>query len=168
MDRPHNRPRIEIRIPRPVDEVREAFLDRVAHPTCTCEGRFAKNHLHVEVGADRRHVWSPVLDVDVREEDGQTVLVGRFAPRPDLWTLYVFVYAFAGFVATVALCWWLAQLALDEPPTALWGLAAAAALAAVTWLTTRLGWRLGHDQMSDLYRMVDGLGDKVVDDAHVA
>ncbi|MCB9665350.1 MAG: hypothetical protein H6732_14660 [Alphaproteobacteria bacterium] len=167
MDRPHMRPRLEIVVPADLAEVRRAFEDRVQHPACTCRGRFARNHLHVEVGPERRHFWSPTLDVTLRRTDEGTLLLGRFGPHPDVWTMYVFLYATWAFFAVVALCWAMAQAVLEEPPTALLVVLGAGVLAGLTWLSGRVGAALGHDQMEDLFRMVDGLGEARRDEAGV-
>ncbi|MCA9572416.1 MAG: hypothetical protein KC656_31470, partial [Myxococcales bacterium] len=145
MDRPHNRPRLEILVPASLDDVRCAFEARIRHPACSCEGKFARNHLHVEVASARRHLWSPTLDVTLRETDEGTVLRGRFGPHPNLWTLYVFLYAAAGFVAVVGVSVAMAQLAIGDPLTGLWGLAGASALSLAVWGTAQVGARWGHD-----------------------
>lgn len=167
MDRPHMRPRLEIVVPANIDSVLQEFEQRVAHPTCTCQGKLASNHLQVEVGPERKHFWSPMLDVTLRETPEGTLLLGRFGPHPNVWTLYVFLYSALAFTGVVALSWALAQMALDQAPTALWVMLAAAVLAGFTWWTGRMGASIGHAQMEDLFRMVDGLGQPRKDEAHV-
>lgn len=167
MDRPHHRPRLEILIRAPRDTVREAFRDRVAHPRCTCEGTLARNHLHVAVGAAQRHFWSPTLDVTLRDHPDGTLLLGRFGPHPNVWTMYVFGYGVCAFAAIVAACWALAQWAIGSPPLALAWLAGSGVAALAVWGSARVGASIGHDQMEQLVRMVDGLGEPIADEAGV-
>lgn len=167
MSRPHMRPRLEVVVPATPDELRELLRARLDAPGSLVEGRMGKHHLHVQLVDEVRHRWSPTLDVSLRPTDDGTRLLGRFGPHPELWTLYLFLYAACAFVAVVAGCGVLAQLALDTPLTAAWGLVGAGVAAGAAWVSGRIGARWGHDQMVELYRIVDGLGSARVDEAHV-
>jgi len=167
MQRPHNRPRLDLRIPRSADEVRTALDERIHSGIPGCIGRSGRRHVFVEVDEDHRHLWSPTLDIVLREEDDSTRLLGRFGPSPSLWTGYVFVYGFVAFASLAAACGALAQRITGEPPTLLWAVVAAIALGAGTFLSARVGALLGHHQMTWLARVLDGLGEIRADEAHV-
>lgn len=167
MQRPHHRPRLDLRIDRPADDVRDALDARIAAGLPGCIGRSGRRHVFVEIDEAHRHAWSPTLDIVLREEDGATRLLGRFGPSPSLWTATMFVYGLAGFVATASACGALAQRITGEAPTLMWAVVAAFALGLGTFLSTRVGALLGHPQMLWLARVLDGLGEVRADEAHV-
>lgn len=167
MQRPHNRPRLDLRIDRDPDAVRAALDARLDEGLPGCTGHSGRRHVFVEVDEAHRHLWSPTLDIVLRDEEGGTRLLGRFGPSPSLWTGYVFIYGFVAFASLAASCGALAQRITGEPPTLLWASVAALALGAGTFLSARVGALLGHHQMTWLARVLDGLGEVRADEAHV-
>jgi hypothetical protein len=122
-------------------------------------GEYAEFHLEPEM----HRLWSPhllVYFVDGNSDD-RCSLIGRFAPRPNLWTLiWIFYLAFfcsIFFAGIFAGSQWL----VGEFP---WGLAIVAAtlvLYAGLFIASQIGQSLCADQM-DLLR---GRLDKVLTDA---
>ena len=109
------------------------------------------------VEEEERTFWSPHLSVQVEEADSGSRLHGRYAPHPEVWTLFVFLYAVFGFAAVGGLGWGFAQSVLGQP---MWGLlvtpAALLAIAALYW-GARLGQRRTSAQMERLRERLDDL-----------
>lgn len=112
-------------------------------------GEYAEFHLEPEL----HRLWSPHLSVYFMEgkEPGRCCLVGRFAPRPNLWTLiWIFYLAFfcAIFFAGIFAG---AQWLIGQFPWGLAIVAATAVLYASLFIASQIGQSLCGDQM-DLLR----------------
>ncbi len=154
------RPRFELVVPFPPDEV-FARLDRqLACAGCPCRalvvrrtigGEVRRATVELEVDERLRHVWSPRLGLEVEAHPEGARLHGLFGPNPTVWTGVVFAYGFLGLGVLFASMVGLAQLAVGVPARALWALPAAGALALVPYLASQVGQAKAADQM-DLLR----------------
>lgn len=127
----------------------EAMERRADARLYIAHGEYAEFHLEPEM----HRLWSPHLSIyfiEGKEPDG-CCLVGRFAPRPNLWTLiWIFYLTFfcAIFFASIFAS---AQWLIGEFP---WGgaiVVATAVLYAGLWIASQIGQSLCGDQM-DLLR----------------
>jgi len=114
------------------------------------KGRWAEIHLpHIE-----RRLWSPHLSIRLDEpDDGQgdgCTLFGRFAPHPEVWTFFMFLYFGIAFIVVFGGTFGYVQWASNEPAWALWSVWIGVPLMALIHLAGRVGQRLGHDQMVEL------------------
>ncbi len=156
------RPRVERVCPRTPEEVFgliEDFHIRCA-PTVV-RVRMGQTHLGIELPEEQQHFWSPWLDLHVREHEEGSVVCGRFAPAPAVWTMFMAIYGAFAFATFVALSfafvqwmlgmtqwsWWVAL-----GPVVGWGVSFAAAL---------VGQGLGDSQI----RLLSGFLDAALDDA---
>lgn len=102
------------------------------------------------VPREQRRMWSPHLSIQVEAEGHESVLRGRYSPRPDIWTMVMFCYFLFAFVALFGAALGYVQWASGDTA---WGLAAALlGLAAMggLHLMSMIGQRLGADQMKEL------------------
>lgn len=159
MHRPHFRPRIAILIDRPGDEVRDELRARLDAAKGRLYGRVRKRCMLAWVDRDRRHIWSPSLDVNLRDHPRGTLLLGRFGPHPALMTAHMFGAISLSFFATIALVWSFVQSSLGETPLCLAGVGAAALGGCGIALSSWLGRRWGHDELLELATLLDGLGE---------
>ena len=150
MSAPSIRPRFEMGTRRSPTQALELIADRISRPGSPCEGSVLGRHVHLNVQAGERRLWSPHLYFDV-VGDGQgsagSIIRGRFGPRADVWTLIVALYAVSGFVATMAVLFAISQVLLDNPPTALWAVLLALITSSLLYLLAWIGQRLSADQM---------------------
>lgn len=109
------------------------------------------------VDSDAEHFWSPHLTVQVEPREGGSTLHGRFAPKPAVWTLFVFLYAAAAFAGMIGAAWGFAQWAMDSPPWALWSVPVSALLIWGLYWASSVGQRLGAQQMELLRGRLDTL-----------
>ena len=83
------RPRFEIEFVSGPDEVMAGIRGRL--PDCPpCTGMSVGRHAELFVPESEQRLYSPWLSVTAHEHDGGTTLTGRFAPHPNIWTLYLF------------------------------------------------------------------------------
>jgi hypothetical protein len=128
----------------------QAAMERLANKSLSiAHGEYAEFHLEPEM----HRLWSPHLAVYFIEgkEPDRCFLVGRFAPRPNLWTLiWIFYLTFfcAIFFASIFAG---AQWLIGEFPWGIAIVAATAVLYAGLFIASQIGQSLCGDQM-DLLR----------------
>ena len=103
MDRPRIRPTFSISLSPDADTAMATLRERLEgteYEECSrSKGRCADFFVKDE----ERRVWSPCLSVQVEPAQDGSLLRGRFGPHPELWTLFVFLYAAVGFLAVLGL-----------------------------------------------------------------
>ncbi len=120
-------------------------------PQCTgCVGISVGPHAELFVPENERRVWSPWLSVTVREGGRGAVVRGRFAPHPNIWTLYLFLAFGLGFALLVGLTWGYAQWAMETTPWALVSAPLGALAMGALYGISLIGQRLGASQMGQL------------------
>ncbi len=158
------RPTFALELGRPSGEViealrtdlRETALDvRWAKVPGRGQDSAGRPHCHamIAVPAERQHVWSPWLFLDVHPARGdgeRTEIVGRFTPHPSVWTGFAFGYLVLALVAIAGMVGAFAQWSLGKPPELLGLIGLSAVLAVGLFATARAGQRLAHDQMGEL------------------
>lgn len=156
MTAPRVRPRFEIEI----DLDADALMDRVRErlPQCPhCTGVSVGRHAELFVPDTERRLWSPWLSVTAFEEGGRSLLRGRFAPHPNVWTLYLFLSFGLGFALLVGTTWGYAQWATERTPWALMSIPIVIVLGLLLYFASQVGQRLGGDQMDHLREAIDEL-----------
>lgn len=118
------------------------------------KGRWADIHVpHAE-----RRLWSPHLSLRL-DDDGadRCTLVGRFAPHPEVWTFFMFLYVAAWFGAVFGGVLGYVQWVSNEGAWGFWiGLGSVVAVMLIH-VAGSVGQRLGHDQMVALKTELDGV-----------
>ena len=156
MNPPTVRPTFEFGVDLDPDTVMEGLRRRL--PQCPrCTGVSVGLHAELFVPESERRVWSPWLSVTARGIGRGTVVRGRFAPHPSIWTLYLFLAFGLGFSLLVGLTWGYAQWALETTPWALASVALVVALASALYGISLLGQRLGTSQMVQLKAALEDL-----------
>lgn len=144
------RPRFRVELERGKDEVLGGIRDELSCTRRPVRGVFSRSHVVLVCTARAQHTWSPELTLEVRETEEGTVVRGLFAPRPGVWTGFMFLYALLSMVALCGCMYGLAQWTLQRPPWALLAIPAAALLALLVRLAAHLGQRLGALEMGEL------------------
>ena len=156
MNTPSLRPTFEFSVAKEPDQLMGAIRARMdAAPKssrCTSRGSCAE---FFPDEAERR-IWSPYLSVQAeRADDGGTRLHGRFAPYPEVWTFFMFVYGIAWFFITFGGTLGYVQSASGEPAWGLWGVWIGLPLVVALHVASALGQRLGRQQMLQLRARLD-------------
>jgi len=154
------RPRFSFEVNHTKDDLLKAFKSNLAAQSCELCGLVSKHHVVVNVPSEEEHFWSPQLSLDVdKGEEGKAVVRGIFAPKPQVWTMFMFFhFAIAGafFITAVMLYvnWYLEK----EYTLLLYAVLALPVLSVLLFLAGQYGKKKGHDQMLDLYKfLVDNL-----------
>ena len=156
MSSPRVRPRFEIEIDLEADRLMERVRERL--PNCPhCTGVSVGRHAELFVPEAEQRSWSPWLSITADERSTGSLLRGRFAPHPNVWTLYLFIAFGLGFALLVGTTWGYAQWATDRPPWALATIPIAIFFGALLYLASQVGQKLGSEQMEHLRSALDEL-----------
>jgi hypothetical protein len=141
------RPRFEVAVTVPPGDVLHRIDERLAEPACRVVGSHVDQHVNLYVEPGLRHYWSPHLQLELSPQGRGTHLHGLFGPHPNVWTLFMALYAVTAFFGLIGLTFGVSQLGLDQDPWALWVVPAAAALGGAFYAVALMGQRLAHEQM---------------------
>ena len=156
MSTPSVRPRFEVEAELDADALMERVRARL--PQCPhCTGVSVGRHAELFVPEAERRLWSPWLSVTADDRGKKAVLRGRFAPHPNVWTLYLFLAFGLGFALLVGTTWGYAQWATDRTPWALASVPIIFTLGALLYLASQVGQKLGGEQMDRLRSALDEL-----------
>ena len=85
------RPRFNETLTRPAEEVLQLFESWKATQNDIVITR-VEHHIFLKIPKQQQHFWSPQLDLEIYEEEGQTLLKGLFGPKPAVWTMFMFFH----------------------------------------------------------------------------
>ncbi|HKK93066.1 MAG TPA: hypothetical protein VJ925_06505 [Longimicrobiales bacterium] len=140
-----------------IERIREGLDAAVPANRWIGKGRWAELH----VPGHERRIWSPHLSIRIDDFDAHhrsgghpadtaCVLFGRYAPRPEVWTGFVFFYAAVAFIVLLGAILGYVQWASNESTWGLWAVAVGAPVLLGLHLASWLGQRWSHDQMVEL------------------
>jgi hypothetical protein len=168
--RPRMRPVFEVLFPGREPAARDRLLRALASPECPFRGGPAGDYVEMKVPEEEEHFWSPQLrvwfgadgqgDDEIQaygsEERPLGVLHGRFEPHPNVWTMFLAIYAHLAMGSIAAGMFAAAQvIVLEQSPTiALYVLGTLAVLAGFVYLSAFFGQGLGNEQMFQMRRFV--------------
>lgn len=152
---PRFRPSFRLDLSLPRDEAIKAVRTRVGQVVPANnwlgKGRWCEIHLPA---ADRR-VWTPHLSLRLDHEPHGSSLFVRYAPRPEIWTLFVFGYAAVAFLVVLGAIFGYVQWASGEPAWGLWAVWVGIPLLVVFHLVSWIGQRLSAGQIEALADQLD-------------
>ncbi|WP_405282764.1 hypothetical protein V3331_12675 [Gaopeijia maritima] len=162
MPTPRLRPTFHIDLPRPPAETMEAFRRRLESDPGERHSRSMGFTADLFPEPHERRLWSPHLSIQARDDGrGGTRLHGRFAPFPEVWTFFVFVYGIAWFLFVFGAALGYAQWASGTRHWGVWLAGAGALTVAAIHLASVLGQRWGTDQMADMKGRFDRIVEEV-------
>jgi hypothetical protein len=133
----------------------EARLEEaLSRPEAGCKGGIREGFLELAVRNEHPPFWAPQLRARIVAEGAQTLVRGRFAPKPQTWTFFIAVYAAVVFSTGVGAVFGFSQYSLGHDAWALWSVPIGALLVAFVWLGARLGQGLGASDMATLTAFV--------------
>ncbi len=149
------RPRFEIALDHPADEVWEAIEAAIASPDARCTGWVQEGAGELHVRREDEHFFSPMLCMCSDDSVEGTVLRGRFGPHPHVWMLFMAIYFICGAIAVGGSMYGISQWMMGAEPWALWFTPAGIGLAAFVYGAAFIGQGLGAEQMHWLMSVVD-------------
>jgi hypothetical protein len=144
------RPTFERHFACPPKQITQRLRATLTRESVPYRGDFYANHIVVSVPTDDEHFWSPQLSLDLQATESGTVVRGIYAPRPSVWTMFMAMYAFAGFGGVIGMVFGSSQWSLGMEATALWAVPGALVMATLTYGLALVGQWLSRDQIRDL------------------
>ncbi len=91
------RPRFEIDLENDAAFVLQKFSEAFKKEECNLLGNIVDGHIFIGVSKKDEHFWSPQLHLEIIEASENTsTLKGLFGPKPQVWTLFMFVHFVVG------------------------------------------------------------------------
>ncbi len=120
------------------------------------ESACVKGHLVLRIPKENRHFWSPQMDISIApNEDGPGSIIRCLpAPVPVVWTMFMFLYALAGFAALVGLMIASSQYTLGKELWGFWLAGGALLLGILLYVVAQFGKALSVEEMKLLRRFV--------------
>lgn len=149
------RPRFKVETPYSIDELLEKIKSGLSAKNATCEGNVIHGHATVFLPKDKQHYWSPQLTLNLEETESGSILRGMYAPRPEVWTMFVLFYSIIGFAALVISVVGYSQWSLGNSATILWFVPVLGAIFLTLYLVSYSGKKMGYNQMVTLHNFVE-------------
>ncbi|MDH5475339.1 MAG: hypothetical protein OEX22_06585 [Cyclobacteriaceae bacterium] len=116
-----------------------------------CTGRINHHFITLHIPESQQHYWSPQLTLTFEEQDEVTTVRGLYAPRPTVWTMFVFFYSIIGMAILVLGTLGLSYSMLDKPSGILWWVPALVLVFLSIYLVAFFGQKVGHKQIDTLH-----------------
>ncbi len=161
------RPKFDIELSVPADEAIERIRRGLDSPELNRTTMSAGRHAEFHVEGLARKVWSPRLTVQVEDAPGGSSLRGRFAPRADVWTGFMFVYFLVVFLILFGATLGYVQQVSDETPWGYWAIPGGLLVIGGIHALSYLGQRRAADQMRQLRGQLDAVMATQFDDSEI-
>ncbi len=147
------------------EELMQRIRQRIKNPDLRGLVASAGYCVDLHIPPDQQRFWSPHLNVHISSRPGGSELLGRFSPRPEIWTMFMAIYFVAAFFVFVAAIYGYVQWFLGEVPWALVVIPILALVIALLHIASLAGQRLSSDQMAMLRDRFDALLSSALQDS---
>ncbi|MCB0707104.1 MAG: hypothetical protein KDC34_17430 [Saprospiraceae bacterium] len=149
------RPRFQVESPDSTSVLADKIKSALAKDGAACKGRIKHGYATLAIPHEAQHYWSPQLTLTLEELDNGSLLRGVYAPRPAVWTMFVFFYAVIAFAVLVISIVGLSSVSLGNSGAILWFVPVLILLFLSLYLVAFFGQKLGHDQMVILHNFIE-------------
>ena len=159
MEKTDNNLRIRPRFRKEVSDAPEIVKDKIKTAlesnSANCTGKIVDSHVIFKIPVGQQHYWSPQLTLDLEPKTGGSLIRGLYGPKPGVWTMFVFFYSAIGFLTMMGLIFGLSQMTLKMDPYGLWAVPIGGILLIGFFVISKIGQRLGQEQMQQLKDFLD-------------
>ena len=152
------RPRFKLETSLTESQIKQLFDDQLKNNnTHGFIGSMKHGHLILRLPKNKKHFWSPQLDVSFISEENKTILNCLITPEPGIWTFFMFVYILSGFGTLIGLMIGTSQYSLDKETWGYWIAIASALLGIIFYIVAQTGKRLALDNRKAFYYFIKDL-----------
>lgn len=150
-------PTFEVALPGSADEGERALAEWIRSGACPYDAARAGSHFTMSARPGERHFWSPVMNLEVREENGIAVAAGRFNPSNGIWAGFMMTYLALATIAIGASMWGTAELILGRTPWSLVLVPTCLIVAGLMFWASAVGQRIAGPEMAAMQAAVAGV-----------
>lgn len=114
-------------------------------------GRVVGTHIILNIVGEEVHYWSPQLNFRVEADEyepGQTIIAGLIGPRPQVWTMFMFIYFSVGAGGLALTTYGASKWMLGEYSPTVMGFPIAILFMLTAYKAGKYGESLGKDQIT--------------------
>ena len=148
-------PTFAITIRVPTDQAMTQLRNAIHSSSLSGPADSAGRCVDFKIEPEDRRFWSPHLSIQVSETESGSKLLGRFSPRPEIWTMFMAVYFIAAIAIFGAAIYGYVQWAMGTAPWAFLGMPIGLVVILVLHIASVIGQNLSSDQMELLRSRFD-------------
>jgi len=127
-----------------------------------CHGIAIEGHIILKVLPDNAHYWSPQLSILLDQEEEETLIRGRYGPKPNVWTLFTMSYLAISILSIFISIIGFSRLSLGLSAGILWILPILGIAAIGLYIISQLGQKLGAEQTFTLHHFFEEIIDQKI------
>lgn len=86
------KPRFKIEVQQQKDFIIQQFKDNLNQPDCKYCSKMGNDHIFIDLPKEEQKLWTPQLEVVVEQKENGSLIRGLFAPKPSMWTFFIFLH----------------------------------------------------------------------------
>jgi len=149
------RPRFRLEIEETPKAVKQKIDEALKSEAAILNGEIVKDYIVLKIPENQQHYWSPQLSLEIEAKNKGSLIRGLYGPKPGVWTMFVFFYSLIGFLTMLGLIFGFSQLMLKMDPYGFWVVFVGSALLIGLFIISKIGQRLGMEQMHQLKDFLD-------------
>lgn len=114
----------------------------------------------VRLREDKGKYWVPQLQIRWEadeDHEGVTVVRGVIGPRPNIWTMFMFLYGFSGALILTLGTYALSEYYVTGSSYWIWSIPFAVILGVGTYLATKIGQRIAKHHLHVINNFIDDI-----------
>jgi len=143
------RPRFQIKLKTNKELALNSF-ENLDHPPFIIKK--IDDHIFIKFNQKEIHFWSPQLQLEINEDNNESIVHGLFGPNPTLWTFFMFLHFGVATIFIILAVWAYSSATLNRPYGLQIGLMV---FMVILWVVLysfgRYGRKKGKPQMKALY-----------------
>lgn len=150
------RPKYIKQVDKDISETKELLVCKLENTQNQLQCEVYDSHILIKYKKELQRVWSPQINITLREEDNGTRIRGSIGPSGEIWLVFIFFYFFFALLFFGASSFALMQFNLGHSPTisiyvAIFGFVAVAAM----YLISYFGQYKSKEQIKYLYEWME-------------
>jgi len=150
------RPRFTIDVNSTVDDMVDLLEEELTDSKLPF--RKVGKHFFIDIPKKENHFWSPQLQIEVLPKGNKSVLKGLFGPKPQVWTMFMFLHFIIAFLFVVFGILYYVNSSLGKSVfLAICMLVALPVIWIFLYALGRIGRSTGNQQMNQLKSFLTGV-----------
>jgi hypothetical protein len=113
------------------------------------------NFIVIKMKTDYQQFWSPQLSISIDKAEEGCILRGLYAPKPAIWSFFVFLYTGIGVGVLFAGLYGLARISLHLQAPILWLIPLLLGFALFLYLLAQAGQKFSAQQLFDIHHFFE-------------